>query len=95
MKRKRKPEHELADWKNITPSLSDKYTRQIGSCFVARDSHDGLAYLQVTASRDCSGCWYHCNSRRCGGNYRECGFCGSDIRSDGIDVHFVAVRGGA
>ena len=92
MKRIRMPESELV---LFAPRMSIDYTRSVGSVFVARDAYGNYVDLKVVKANRCEGCWYDANSRRCGGNYRECGFCGEQFRSDGKSVQFVAERGGA
>jgi len=92
MKRARLPEDEM--W-YIPPQACEKFTRQVGDHFIARDAHGMSVELKVEVSTSCWGCWYNANSRRCGANYRECGFCGPDKRTDKRSVNFVAVRGGS
>lgn len=92
MKRIRLPENQMV---LIPPQACEEFTRQVGSRFIARDAQGDSVMLKVVESPSCFGCWYNTNSRLCGGNYRECGFCGPDKRTDKRSVNFVAVRGGS
>ena len=89
MKRAWTPDDESTMARNAT----EVFTRPIGSRFIARDAHGNEVTLAVVESSHCAGCWYNANSRRCGGNYRECGLCTKIYRADSTSVHFVAVRG--